>query len=287
MQGLLEQFLAYLQARRSAATVRAYRADLRPLVEGMADNERLTEARIEKWLAKAGVAPKTRARKLAAVRAFARWLMGEGALAVDPSVDVAPPIVHEDLPRVLSKSEVSQLLSFDRGTPERLRDAAILELIYGAGLRAAEVVALDVRHVLLDQRMAIVTGKGSKERMVVFGRPCQRAIQQYLSDGRVRPRTGQPLFTNPNGGRLTTRTVQNIVKRRCQEVGLEDAPSPHWLRHSFATHLLDGGADLKSVQQLLGHESLATTEVYTHVSVERLREVISQSHPRSKVAKSP
>jgi integrase/recombinase XerC len=162
-----------------------------------------------------------------------------------------------------------------------LRDRAILELMYSAGLRVSETVGLDLDSVDLKSRTLRVFGKGSKQRLALYGKTCEAALLDYLHGERVAPARGSALFTNAQGVRLTTRTVQNVVKRWAKRVGLPPTVSPHTLRHSFATHLLDGGADLKSVQQLLGHESLATTQIYTHVSAERLRATVTSAHPRS------
>ena len=157
--------------------------------------------------------------------------------------------------------------------------------MYSAGLRVSELVGVNITDIEFAAQSLRVMGKGSKERIALFGRTALTSIHDYMSGERIPPKLGTPLFTNEKGGRITTRTVQNIVKRWAIQVGLPPETSPHTLRHSFATHLLDGGADLKSVQQLLGHESLATTQIYTHVSVERLKATVDQAHPKSHAAK--
>jgi integrase/recombinase XerC len=158
----------------------------------------------------------------------------------------------------------------------------MLELAYAAGLRASELVGLDQTDIDWEGRCARVTGKGNKERVCLFGQTCLTALQDYIALERVGPTQGNPLFTNERGRRLTSRTLQNVIKRWALRVGLPPTVSPHTLRHSFATHLLDGGADLKTVQQLLGHENLATTQIYTHVSIERLREAVGKAHPKGR-----
>jgi integrase/recombinase XerC len=199
----------------------------------------------------------------------------------DPTETLEAPIQRKRLPKALSREQAADLLDQKDGGKTPLRDRAVLELMYSAGLRAAEVVGLNLNDVSFTDRTAFVKGKGSKERMALFGRTCEQALRNYLTCERVATATEQALFTNPKGGRLTSRSLQFLVKRWAQRAGLPPEISPHTLRHSFATHLLDGGADLKSVQQLLGHESLATTQVYTHISIERLKKTIREAHPRS------
>jgi site-specific recombinase XerD len=179
---------------------------------------------------------------------------------------------------VLSALEVSDL--FEKQVGElSLRDRALLELAYAAGLRASEIVSLNRDDLQMRERVIRVVGKGNKERVVLFGTEAERALTEYLAS---RKDSESALFVNTKGGRLTTRSVQNIVKRWAMNAGLPEWVSPHTLRHSFATHLLDGGADLKSVQQLLGHANLGTTQVYTHLSMERLKDTVEKAHPRSK-----
>jgi integrase/recombinase XerC len=184
----------------------------------------------------------------------------------------------------MNQHQAEALLENDSVSKTPLRDQVILELLYSAGLRASEVVSLKWDDIQLNSGLLRVRGKGSKDRMAVFGSSCAAAIAEYVRSERVAsiaPKE-QPLLTNSAGRSLTSRTVQNVVKRWCLQAGLPPDISPHTLRHSFATHLLDGGADLKTVQQLLGHESLGTTQVYTHISIERLRESVMKAHPKSK-----
>ena len=269
----IDGFLAHLAARRSANTVRAYAADLAPLRGGALP---LTGERLRLLLRATAPHPATRARKLSTLRAFAKWLVANDHQKDDPTERLESPIRRRPLPKGVSAPEAADLLA----TPVASRDRALLELLYGAGLRVGEAAGLDLLDLDLDERTAKVKGKGAKERMVVFGAPCVAAIRAYLAE-RVPPTVGTPLFTNARGGRLTVRSMHIAVARAAEAAGLPPL-SPHGLRHAFATHLLDGGADLKSVQQLLGHEDLATTQVYTHVSVERLRAAVSAAHPRAK-----
>ena len=273
MDEAIEGFLAHLAARRSANTVRAYAADLAPLRGGALP---LTSERLRLLLRAEAPHPATRARKLSTLRAFAKYLVANDHQKDDPTTRLEPPIRRRPLPKGVSAPEAADLLALPR-TP---RDRALLELLYGAGLRVSEAAGLDLPDLDLDARTAKVEGKGAKERMVVFGAPCVLAIRAYLAE-RTPPSQGTPLFTNAKGGRLTVRSMHTIVARAAEAAGLPPL-SPHGLRHAFATHLLDGGADLKSVQQLLGHEDLATTQVYTHVSVERLRAAVTAAHPRAK-----
>ncbi|MCX7801209.1 MAG: tyrosine recombinase XerC [Fimbriimonadales bacterium] len=275
------EFLANLASKRSAQTVRAYGADLRQLCDELDGQPNFAAERLRRHLRRHGSAPTTRARKLASLRAFVRYLRQTGRLDHAPTEVLEAPIQRRTLPQVLTLQQASALL--DQPPPSRtpLRDAALLELLYGAGLRVGEAVSLDLHDVDLEACQLRVVGKGNKERVAFFGQACREALRRYLRQERTPPNEGQPLFTNPQGRRLTARTVQNVVKRWARRAGLPPDVSPHTLRHSFATHLLDGGADLKTVQQLLGHENLSTTQIYTHVSIDRLRQAVEESHPRS------
>jgi site-specific recombinase XerD len=277
----VDRFLETLAAGASSHTVRSYGSDLRQLVSvvGKSDAKELQESALREYLRKFGGTPRTRARKLCAVRAFTKFLIEVGVLTSDPAVGIEAPIKRSRLPKDLSPEQAEALVTAEMGeTP--LRDQAVLELLYGAGLRASEVVAVDLPDLDFKSRTLKVRGKGRKERIVVFGEEAAEAISRYVETER---RGGSPaLFVGLGGGRLSTRTVQRIVERRRALAGLPEDASPHSLRHSFATHMLTGGADLKTVQQLLGHESLGTTQVYTSVSIERLRDVVAKKHPRGK-----
>ncbi|MFQ3587870.1 MAG: tyrosine recombinase XerC [Fimbriimonadaceae bacterium] len=285
---LVARFLEHLAARRSPHTVRSYGADLAQLETHLGGELDFRPERLQSYLRAYGVSSVTRARKLACLRTFFRHLKSLGVVETDPTEFLDAPYRRRRLPKAVSQPQIDDL--FDQPDPSRtpLRDRALLELMYGAGLRAAEVVGLDRADVDLADCSARVRGKGSKERIVLFGNVCRDALARYWDTEWVPPAAGSndaprsPAFTNPSGRRLTARTVQNVVKRWALAAGLPPETSPHKLRHSFATHLLDGGADLKTVQQLLGHESLATTQVYTHISIERLRSAVDRAHPRSR-----
>lgn len=277
MDEAIAGFLAHLAARKSENTVRSYGADLSQLRQMTAELP-LTPERLRLYLRRYAPHPTTRARKISTLRAFCKYLVSEGLATSDPTQQLEPPIRRRALPRGIGAPEAADLMA----TAITLRERALLELLYGAGLRVSEASGLDVHDLDLETRTARVRGKGAKERVVVFGEPCRFALSAYLTEERVPPVAGAPVFTNAKGGRLTVRSMHTAVTRAAEAAGLPPGLSPHGLRHSFATHLLDGGADLKSVQQLLGHEDLATTQVYTHVSVERLRAAVSAAHPRAK-----
>lgn len=281
MDELIQRFLDHLAVRRSANTVRAYGADLAQLAtmtEGRAD---LSTDTLRAYLRRYAPTPVTRARKLSTLRAFVRFLKAVGELDHDPTEPLEAPIRRTRVPKALSQAEAADLLDQKPSTKTPLRDRALLELMYSAGIRVSELVGIDLDTINFRDGTLRVHGKGNKDRLVLFGRTASEALADYIHNERITPTSGTAVFTNAQGGRITTRTVQNVVKRWAQNSGLPPQTTPHSLRHSFATHLLDNGADLKSVQQLLGHESLATTQVYTHVSVERLRKAVESAHPKS------
>ena len=279
----IQEFLDSLQVRRSANTVRSYGADLAQLslhLDGKLD--RMTPESLRGYLRTYGGSNVTRARKLSALRTFVKFLRQMGHLQSDPTDVLDAPMQRKRLPKAMSADQAGELLDQPEIGKTPLRDRAMLELMYSAGLRASEVVGVNLLDLDFMERSLKVVGKGSKERIVLFGETCASALQDYFESERVVTPGEKAAFTNAQGRRITTRTLQNVVKRWAVHVGLPPETSPHTLRHSFATHLLDGGADLKSVQQLLGHESLATTQVYTHVSIERLKKAVREAHPRSK-----
>ncbi len=231
----------------------------------------------------------TIARKLSAVRSFFLFLEKKGLINKNPAADISTPKREKYIPTYLPVDDVFRLLERpERERPLGLRDLAILEVLYSCGLRVSELEALNVSSIDFDERLVRVIGKGDKERIVPIGVIALRAVKEYLEATRqLRKKAGVdlskgPLFINFKGGRLTVRSIARIVKRYARECGLSSEISPHSLRHTFATHLLDGGADLRSVQELLGHASLSTTQKYTHVSLDRLMEVYDKAHPRSK-----
>jgi integrase/recombinase XerD len=286
----VEGFLALLATQRAPKTVDAYRRDLAAVsawVKGPIG--RLTTEQLERYLAElraAGLAPSTVARRVAAIRSFFRHQALLGARADNPAADLELPRRTRTLPRTLSPAEAERLVEAANGTtPRDLRDRAIVELLYGAGLRVSEAVSLHKASVDLDGRLVRCIGKGSKERVVPIGRQAAQALRRYLSRGRpfLDARHRPELFLNARGGGLTRAGVFLILRRLAAKAGLEpERVHPHLLRHSFATHLLEGGADLRSVQEMLGHADLATTELYTHVSDRRRRELYFQAHPHAR-----
>lgn len=278
------RYLAHLAIRKAGPTVRAYGSDIAQLLGTLpaeSGPDALTADVIRRYLRQYGGSPVTRARKLSSVRNLAGWLREQGLLSQDPTELIEAPIKRKRLPKALNAPQTTELLDQPDDGRSPKRDRALLELMYSAGLRVSELVGIDQRAIDFSRREITVTGKGNKQRVVLFGRTAAAAVKDYLAEER-KPGGGDALFTNARGERITTRTVQNVIKRWCVRAGLPTSVTPHTLRHTFATHLLDGGADLKTVQQLLGHESLATTEIYTHVSMERLRKTVEEAHPRSR-----
>jgi integrase/recombinase XerD len=291
---VVEGFLAVAAARLAPRTVEAYRRDLAHLAAWLdrspADASADDLAAYVAQLRADGLASTTIARRLAAVRSFFRHQVLLGARTDNPAASVELPKRRRTLPRTLSPAEVERLLDAAAGTtPRALRDRAIAELLYGAGLRVSEAVSLDRQSVDLENRLVRCVGKGNKERVVPIGREAVDALRRYVSRGRpfLERRTRHELFLNANGGALTRAGVFLILRRLAGEAGLEpERIHPHLLRHSFATHLLEGGADLRAVQEMLGHADLATTELYTHVSDRRRRELYFQAHPHARRKKS-
>lgn len=289
------QYLRTLAATRgaSAHTLRAYGRDLEELCawlasRGVQDPSGVGPRTLRGFLGTLddrGLAPASVQRKLSAARSFFKHLIDEGRLEVHPAAGLRKRRSSRPLPGTLSREEVRALLEApDPATPLGRRDRALLELCYSAGTRAAETVGLDVDDVDLGRGVARVRGKGRKERLVALGSHAVRSLDDYLADGaRPRPaaRAARAVFLNVRGGRLTTRSLGRIVDAAVLRAGITRRTTPHTLRHSFATHLLDAGCDLRSVQEMLGHAHLATTQIYTHVSIERLREVYERAHPRS------
>ncbi|GAB3633468.1 tyrosine recombinase XerC [Microbacterium shaanxiense] len=285
------------QVRRlSAATVRAYRSDLRDLSDAV-EGRPLADVDLEAlrdWLWRAtqrGDARSTLARRAAAARSFFAWAKDEELISVDPSLRLIAPKRGRTLPAVASQDGMSTLLDAYRdaatdGDPARLRDHAILELLYGSGMRVSELCGIDVDDLDLDRATARVLGKGSKERVVPYGTPARDALGAYLTRARstLAARAQRPtpaVFLGARGGRLGPRAVYTLVAQALGPIIGAEAVGPHALRHSAATHLLDGGADLRAVQEILGHASLGTTQIYTHVSSERLTATYRLAHPRA------
>jgi integrase/recombinase XerD len=286
----VEGFLALAAARLAPRTVEAYRRDLAHLSDWLgrspadASTDDLTAYVAQ--LRADGLAPTTIARRLAAVRSFFRHQVLLGTRTDNPAANVELPKRRRKLPRTLSPAEVERLLDAAAGTtPRALRDRALAELLYGAGLRVSEAVGLDRQSVDLQHKLVRCLGKGSKERVVPIGREAAEALRRYLARGRphLDKRHRPELFLNAQGGALTRAGVFLVLRRLAAKAGLEpERIHPHLLRHSFATHLLEGGADLRAVQEMLGHADLATTELYTHVSDRRRRELYFQAHPHAR-----
>ncbi|MEM7518399.1 MAG: tyrosine recombinase XerC, partial [Planctomycetota bacterium] len=236
-----------------------------------------------------GLARTTIQRKLSALRSFFRLLVREGVLETHPATGLRQRRTERRLPGCLEVGEIEALLDAptQRSDASSLRDQALLELMYSAGSRAAETVGLDRHDIDFERGVILLRGKGRKERLAPLGRFAIRALEAYLADPkrpRPKPQDANAVFLNQRGGRLTTRSLGRIVERCALEAGIRRKATPHTLRHSFATHLLDRGADLRSVQELLGHAHLVTTQIYTHVSVERLRGIYEKAHPRAELA---
>lgn len=303
MQEYLDRYITYLTAERGASphTIANYRREIAELAEfaraqGVTAWEQVTPALLRQWLAalhKKGLAKASIARRLSEVRAFYAYLHSQKLVETNPAKAVSAPRLPQRLPRPLSQEEVKALLAApDPTTPQGQRDRAMLEILYAAGLRVSELLMLDVGDVDLAQAEVRVLGKGAKERIVLIGRPAVEAVRVYLADGRERllaaGSDGRPgrrptaLFLNRFGQRLSVSMFTRTLGEYARQAGIEHEVTPHMLRHSFATHMLDGGADLRSVQELLGHESPATTQIYTHVSQPHLRETVLNAHPRSR-----
>jgi integrase/recombinase XerC len=277
---------------RSQHTVRAYLGDVVSLLDhaarrGCASPADLDIEVLRGWLAarmREGAARTSQARRAAAARTFTAWAHRGGLAPGDPGVRLSSPRAHRGLPTVLRADQASDLLEQKNDQdPEGVRDRAVLELLYATGVRVSELCGLDRADVDGARRVVRVFGKGAKERAVPYGLPAQRALDDWLRHGRPRLATdasGDALFVGVKGGRLQQTVVRRIVLAAARAAGLPHT-SPHDLRHSAATHLLDGGADLRAVQDLLGHASLSSTQIYTHVSTERLRAAFNQAHPRA------
>jgi site-specific recombinase XerD len=286
----IERYLLLLAAQRSPRTVDAYRRDLAALATFLdAPASDATTESLEAWVASmraAGLAPSTIARRIAAVRSAFRHQVMLGRRADNPAAEVATPRRVRKLPRTLSPYESERLIEAANGTtPRALRDRALVELMYGAGLRVSETVGLARTSVDIDARIVRVIGKGDKERIVPLGRPAAEAVRRYLALGRphLDRRYRPDLFLNARGGALTRAGAFLILRKLAAKAGLEpERVHPHLLRHSFATHLLEGGADLRSVQEMLGHADLSTTERYTHISDRRRRETYFSAHPHAR-----
>ncbi len=287
MEDLLGTYTRYLIAEKnlSPLTLRNYRSDLLHFAGWLETNEdtpilQADRHALRRYLGElkgGGMATASLTRKVSTIRSFFKFLVREGKVESSPLTGIIAPKREKRLPVILSKDDLTALITAaDKPSPKGLRDRAMLELMYASGVRISEAVGTDLRHLDLDERTLIVRGKGNKERMVIIGEPAERAVRRYLAKGRPKLATGADaaLFLNRDGQRLSARSIQYIVRAYALKAGLDVRVWPHLLRHSFATHLLDGGAELRVVQELLGHASAQTTQIYTHVTEERQRETL-------------
>ena len=296
----IDAYLTFLAAERglAAATIRAYRSDLADFADARGSRREWADgpdAALRYLAARTrrgrrldpGLAPTSLRRRAAAIRGFYRFAFGEGLIGVDVAAHLDLPRMPRLLPETLTQAEVERLLAAPR--PDALMDRALLELLYAAGLRISEALNLDLDDLSLDGAFVRVVGKGDKERLVPVGEVAIEALRAWiggpraalLAEHHVEPVRGGPVLLARNGKRLARQQAWSIVKRAAATAGLSGRVSPHTLRHSFATHLLEGGADLRIVQELLGHASISTTQLYTHVTGERIREVYARAHPRA------
>jgi integrase/recombinase XerC len=298
MEDAVAEFLRHLSLEKNASpyTVKSYREDLMQAVEFFrarlsakrVEPAQLTPRLVRAYLAhlhEQGYAKTTMARRLAAVRSLCRFLCRQGTLSSDPSSGLRGPRQEKRLPHFLSEEKLSLLLDTPKTeAPMGLRDRAILECLYSAGLRVSELVGLNRSDFDFDTGLATVRGKGKRERLAFFGPQALEAVRKYLAERESqspRAHAQSAVFLNRRGTRLTTRSVGRLLEKYLAQAGLDGRTSPHSLRHSFATHMLDRGADIRSVQELLGHRSLGTTQIYTHVTTNRLRDSYHKAHPRA------
>jgi integrase/recombinase XerC len=299
MRSQIGQFLQYLSIERGASphTLKGYREDLHSLAEYLADGEgtspapsSITTNELRGFLSAlhdAGYAKSSISRRMASVRSFMKFGQREGWAKSNPAKALRNPRKSRKLPHFLTTDEVGKLLDAPKGnTPAAIRDRAILETLYSAGLRVSELVGLTDGDLDFASGIARIRGKGKRERLSPIGSYAARALKRWQEVRTLSPRekTGReaPVFTNKFGTRLTTRSVARMLEKYLKETGLDQRTSPHTLRHSFATHLLDRGADIRSVQELLGHKSLVTTQIYTHVSTANLKAAYEKAHPRAR-----
>lgn len=293
MKQAIEQFCRYLSTERNVSphTLDAYRSDLEQFLAFIgrehcagADVNNVTHLLIRRYLAQLHKDHQKSSigRKLAAIRAFFRYLLREGLAAKNPAELVSTPKREKKVPFHLNIDEVTALVEAPQNADSlSLRDRAILETLYSCGIRVSELTGLDVGDVDMDERLVRVLGKGNKERIVPMGDYARNALSAYLAS-RNNPSINAPLILNARGGRLTSRSVARIIDKYIIKIAAMKKISPHTLRHTFATHMLEGGADLRAIQELLGHSSLSTTQKYTHVSIDRLMEVYDKAHPKAR-----
>ena len=307
LNDLVNIYIEYLKDQKAYSfhTIKSYHGDLAQFSRFLTSKEKSSKTGLQNNIDVEEIAPliireylgslygrlkrSTIARKLSAIRSFFLFLEKKELIKQNPAADIATPKTEKNIPNYLPVDDVFRLFERpEKKKPLGLRDLAILETLYSCGIRVSELCSLNISSIIFDDRLVRVTGKGNKERIVPIGRQALRIIREYLEATQfLRKKTAfdspdKPLFINYRGGRLSTRSIGRTIKRYARECGLPFETSPHSLRHSFATHLLDGGADLRSIQELLGHVSLSTTQKYTHVSMDRLMEVYDKTHPRSR-----
>ncbi len=298
MLDYINKYLSHIEHDRnfSAQTLRAYRNDLHQYLsflkaEGCSGFGDVTRLLLRKFLAfqkKQAYSKTTIARKFVSIRSFYKFLCREGVLEFNPVESIRTPKLNRNLPEFMSINDTETLLNIpDLNTLLGIRDSAMMETLYSTGMRVSELAGLDVSDVDFSGGVVKVKGKGKKERLLPIGNHALNAIQTYIdkrnsdSSRRVSSRNSKALFLNNRGGRLTERSVARMLEKYVKKAGMNTKISPHTFRHSFATHLLDRGADLRSVQELLGHANLSTTQIYTHITTERLKEVYNKAHPRA------
>jgi tyrosine recombinase XerC len=296
MQEVFNKYIQYLEAERNASyyTVRNYKADLldffyflrKKKTSSLNEVDRKVLRDYLSHLVEQGIVKASIARKLSAIRSFYRYLVREKIISASPIEMVSSPKLDKRLPSFLTLDEVKRLLEApDLSTPQGQRDRALLELLYASGLRVSELVSLELGQINLDTNEIRVWGKGSKERVVLMGKPAAEALSNYLTHGRPKllaEKRSNALFLNRYGQRIPERRVQRILEQYAKKSGIGKKVHPHMLRHTFATHLLDGGADLRVVQELLGHARLSSTQIYTHVTKGQARKVYLSAHPLAK-----
>jgi integrase/recombinase XerC len=300
MPEFFDKFIDYLTVERNASryTIRNYRADLLGFFEFLTGQNITSLEQVDKntlraylgQLMEQGFARSSIARKLSAVRALYRYLQREEFISTSPAAIISSPKLDRRLPSFLGREEAASLVEApDTTTPAGLRNRALLELLYASGLRVSELASLDMDNINIETREIRVWGKGSKERVVLMGEPAAHALTDYLDKGRpylMRNENTAAVFLNHKGGPLTVRSIQSLVRKYASNSSIDKKVHPHMIRHTFATHLLDGGADLRVVQELLGHASLNSTQIYTHVSKTQARKVYLSAHPFAKEEKT-
>ncbi len=297
----IPNFLAYLRVEKSASplTLTSYRTDLDQFLEFLADHHKIDKSKVPinsitnpatreyiTQMYKYDLSRATIARKMAALRSFVKYLCRENLLTDNPIVNVSTPRQEKHLPRFLYPMEIRMLIEApDIRTPLGLRDRAILETLYAAGVRVSELVGINLHDLDLKANWILILGKGHKQRLAPLGSKSKKALRDYLEKGRpsllVKNTAANPaLFVNKSGSRISARSIRNIINKYVERLALNQRVSPHTLRHSFATHLLNNGADLRSVQELLGHVNLSTTQIYTHLTKDRIKTIHEENHPR-------